>query len=982
MSGQLESALVLQLTDAIKWESALGPVDATGQLTQVDPNAPLDTTQYARRDRELAYRDLINAAAVVKVSLQTETVWNAADIRPDLQGLTTEVLPPTPGDLGRVNSQVVHVKHASVPKDALDTDKDLAGRDALLFEVLSRACQIFSDPPLTPNDSTGTNIPGVTAWSLADAVAGRHDINSALPLNRDLFRNPDQNLTDRDNQIAAYVSRLVQILKNPFAFANRLYVHIAGADEREVEVYTLSRIYFRVGTLYNPGDEVFFQTQWYRALTITATTPTDAVTWLPIDGPTIRVFAAEPAYPGRNQFVYNTVLKTLQWISESASTVHTPQIYALSIIGAIPGQTITTVPQVPQPSDAQFWRQKAGRITYDGTIAQQLRGLHDTSGVHSGVQQVDTVGLTAAGPLSIPFDVPLSAKTKYRFSALVRPSQTIDIPGGNNIVALSGTLQGVTFSGLFAPAALPGKPVPYNIPLPAGNWSVALSYTNLATPTTGFGTKIRLNGVDILEDTSPLLFQDALGAPLPPGQLVESSPVQFTTNGGQNTLELIWTYGNGQLHVRTLTLESRDVKIGRYAITLDVADGSGSVLTTHGTDIPSVDSSGERDIHAVMPFEFTPVRSTSAPTVIMNWLPTPNAMPLQVRQVNLERVDHVFPVPEVGGFLSWKQECMDRAERSALSAYNTLLSNIRQFALPTPDFTVDGTLWNKTSTEKWMSAIETYEPRLREETNVSSVALGRQYLVSSGSVVYNSGTFATGTKFFGTNVSDFSASPGAQIDQVGAFRLSFPGNIGRPALIPLGLYFDDKDVKQANPTVAQIPMVVALQPWMIEAGIYVAQPEFWSPEVVTTGLTVQPPVPDIYPDTLDAVGGFAEGSLDDWILKDTVTSKIVFNKGTLFNAVIAGSAGTQSGTNIVAFGTGALLDVIISGNAGTQSGTMSISFGTGTLADVVFTTGTLASTGTSSISFSAGTLATVTVDGGSYSDDGTFSGGFSSGAYA
>ncbi len=179
MSGQLESALVLSLVDSIKWESALGPVDATGVMTSVDPAAPIDVTKYSRRDRELAYRDLINATAILKVSLETETIFNSTPIRPKVQGLTTEIMPDTRGDLGLVNSQVVHVKNSSLPIDALAVDKDLAGRDALLFEVLARACQTFSTPPLTPNDLNGTAIPGVTAWSQAEGLENRFDANPA-----------------------------------------------------------------------------------------------------------------------------------------------------------------------------------------------------------------------------------------------------------------------------------------------------------------------------------------------------------------------------------------------------------------------------------------------------------------------------------------------------------------------------------------------------------------------------------------------------------------------------------------------------------------------------------------------------------------------------------------------------------------------------------------------------------------------------------
>ena len=979
MSGQLESALVLSLVDAIKWESALGPKDCTGVMTTVDPAAPLDITKYARRDRELAYRDLINAVAVLKVSLEVETVFNSTPIRPKVEGLTTEIMPPTQGDLGLVNSQVVHVKNSSLPIDALSVDKDLAGRDALLYEVLARACQVFSTAPLTPNDSNGTLIPGTTAWSQAEALATRHDINPALPVDTNLFKYADRHLANRDNEIAAYVSRLCQILKNPFAFADRLYVRIDNVNERELEIFSLIRVYWDSTKTYLPGDEVYHATSWWRAQQFTTSEPDqDTADWTAIDTQTERIYQADPNLLGRNRIVYDTALKTLQWFSESLAEVHMPQIYALSIPGPQIGQFITTVPAIPEAKDAEFWRQKAARITYKGTLASHVDGYHDTSGIQTGVTQADTTGLTGPGDLVFPFVANLEKDLKYRFSALVKPSQEVAILGGYNQIALVGTLSGVTFTGGYKPATgVEGNPVPFSISLPAGGWELTLEYTDLNAETNGFGTKITNNGNVIMEDASPLLFQNANGIKYSVGQLLNSNPIIFTSPGGINNINIQWTYGDGLFHIRTLTFASRDLKIARYSMRVDVHDTSGnSIISDIGTLIPTVDTWGERDTYNVMPFEFVANQNLSNPDIELKWQPEDFQLPIQVRQVQLEEIVSLDPIPEFGGFLSWKQECLYRAFRSVNTAHISYISNTPDL----PDFTTNGTIWNKLSTDSWMQAIETYQPRLRNIPNVTEIIDGKQYKVVGGYAVYNGGTYTDGLKFYGTTATSI-LTYGGQVDQQGAFILSYPGHIGKPALLPLGLSYNNNSIVQANDTAKQSPVLTVCQPWMIEAGIYVAHPDFWSPETVTTDLEIIAEPLDRYPDTLAMVPGFREGQYDPIVYEDEGAMVVEAWSGSFAMTLHETSGGTHSGTTYIEAWTGSLASVVTEISGGTHSGTIGIEAWSGSLVTLVTEISGGTHSGTTYIEAWTGSLHTISVDGGSYEEDGSMSVGFDTGAY-
>ena len=829
MGNQLESALIIELADAIKWGASLAPIPADGSLTDVDPNATLDATKYARRDRELLYRDVVNATAIVRVAIHADTVWNATTIKPGVQGITTGNLPYVAGDTGAVNSTVVHVKNVSIPKDALSTDKDLFGRDQLIFEVLVKVCQIFSDPPLA---TSGANITGVTAWSQAEGVDYGVQPSPSLPLNRDAFKKSDVTLTERDNQVAAYAATLCQVLKNPFAYATRLYVQVTGTDARDAEVYSLIRVYFVPGTSYEVGQQVFYQTGWYEALVPTSNLPT-TTDWMPIPAPSQRIFTAEPALPFRNRIIYDTELQTLQWFRETSETVQMPQLFALSIPGIFYNQTVVTVPAVPERKDTQFWRQKAARLNYSGTMCTPIVSIPDTTIIGSGVVQTDTVGLTAPGVLDVPFRTALQQGHRYRISALMKPSQVVEIFGAHNLLGVPGTNNGVDFSGVYQPTpTLPGQPIKYSVVLPAGNWFCQFEYTNLSGVTPSFGVRVDVDNITVKDDAAPFGFVDGSGNPLPNGTLVMSDLVPFTSTGLAQLMAVTWTRGVGLLSIHKLRFFSNDNIEGEYYFQAQVMDGTNTVVSAV---TPTMESTGRKGILEIAHFDFDAVVNSSNPHVRLTWLTSPN-LPIQFRQFSLCELNQTLATPGIEGFEAFKWDCIRRAERSALAAFAEH-ARTAQFGT-VPDFSLDGTQWNAFSSDAWMSFIEANEPRLRELDNVDEVVIGRQYVVagSAGSVVYNGATYTTGQTFFGTNVPNFTAGPGAALDQIGAFRLSLPADLGSPSLLPLGLGYDDTGtgfVSQANDPIDQVPTIVALQPWMVEAGIYVVQNEFQSPMVLS-----------------------------------------------------------------------------------------------------------------------------------------------------
>jgi hypothetical protein len=858
--NQVESALVIRLRETIPWESSL-EIASQGTLTSLDPSAALDSRKYLRRDRELAFRDLIGAAAVAEVSLRVSDAWNYEAIKPRLQGPSRSDLVNNPVEqtFNGTAASVRHVGYTSIPFDAAHyTDRDLYGRDAILYQTLAAACAIFDDPPVLPIDMAGT-IPQVTAWSLAEGVALHADINPSLPLSRNVFKMPDQNLADRDNQVAGYVAQIVQVLKDPFAHANRIYVAVEVVDAREPEIYVLARTYWVAGN-YLAGDEVYYQTSWYRALTGTGNAPT-SVDWEAIDGPTLRNFVPEPALPNRNRIVYDTSAKTLQWFREITSQVHVPQIAALSIPGIAVGQTLDTLPQIPEPKDAQFWRAKAAQIIPQGdSLTDEMFVPFTASDIAvGGYIQSSAASLTV--PSGIAFTLPETLQAgEHRVSILVDPSPVVDLMGAQNVQGTSGTLGGATYdvnpvavqagvqylvvggsgvsyagstylpnqsftalSGTTAYAPLGGSELRqfasvWKLSLPVGAWRASVEYTNLTGTTTGFGIRALYSPpsgdpVTVIQDTieQPFVYGN--------GTLAQSVPVGFDVLTTDEFLfPIYWTYGDGQLQIRRLIFESNQIDHGHFIM-----------AGTLGGDICPLDVLAKTGQPDVLVFEFS-TGSVFSPVLSVNFTGEP-LLPVKFSEFSVQAMGTYAPTPNTGNFQGWRQEMTERAVREV---QNSFMLSVRAFGTNTPDFrNADGT-WDESSTERYMAFIEVFQPRLREMPDIQDgdIRPGFQYEVELGTIVYDSVSYAVGQQFYGTEDGGVNFTGGGTLKQVGAFKRAEPGHLGKATILPHSLMFDLQTNKAVIATTGSnaFPELATLQPWMMHVGLYSVHPEFWMPE--------------------------------------------------------------------------------------------------------------------------------------------------------
>lgn len=821
---QLETALLVTLRNTLRWDSGLATIDSSGTYSGTlhapdTETKPFSSGDYQRRDRELAWLDTRNAAAVVEVSLEAADVWNASVLRPRMQGPQIGHLTASPQDMSAPGmlSKVVHVTNASIPVDALQVDRDLASRDVVIYETLYNAIRnLFVAPPIT---SSGAALAPLTAWSFANGTEAQKDISTALPLNRDLFRDPDMNLADRDNQMAGYVAQLCQLLKNPFAFADRLYVAAYGIDPREVEVYALIQEAFEPGHTYLEGDEIYYQGIIYRVRTGVGTTsdvPWDSPwAWEIVPAPRLRIWACEPALPGRNRFVYDTESLTLQWFREKTDFTHVPQLFALSIPGIFSGQSLATIAQIPERKDGQYWRQKAAHIIPSGGTLTDLYTLPNTASFMTTGFTVQPTGVSLTVPSagSVWFPSPATnlhteilPPGNYRVTALVEPNSTVELPGAENAQGISGTLGGLTFPGY--------TKVSFPLGLPPTQWAVEFDYTNLTGSTDGFRMVADVDGAIVFDDTAPFYFNDSNGDPLPNGQLVTSNAFPIFPSGAKQVFGLAWTGGVGDLHIRTVRFKSEAFTQGRYRL-------SG----TFAGSVAFVDVIGDNRVPGVMAWDFRTV-AASQNDFQVTW-EKDSEIPLRFLRFDMASMGTNDPTPNAQGFASYRNDCLVRAARSAQQAFAE--SIYAGTAVPT--FLSDGSIWDTDASDRWMATIEQAEPRLRQLDNIQpdEIRLGRQYQVSSGSLIYEGYGYGPGESFVAVTDETYIWDTAGTVNQVGAWQRSRSTHLGRPAIAPAGIYFDytSGTIIPANGPALNVPELVTLQPWMIEAGFYSSQPDFW-----------------------------------------------------------------------------------------------------------------------------------------------------------
>ncbi len=489
----ISSASILPVTGRIAWRDAR-PSGPDG-LTAVSLTSGIDVLSYRQRDQELAYRDLVIAALLSQVALKVSDVWQFAPSRLQLPATVNGTLLTTPADIESPGplppGTVAQVKNSSVPLDAIDADKGLFNRDLVLHEALYRAAQVLIDNPVS---QLSPDMPAGDAWSVAEGAYNQlASVGFNLPLDVALFKRPDTNLAARDNELAAFIAQMQEVLSDVFAHAQRLYVKVPGA---EPETYVLL-------------------------------TDTDEQ----------RVWGAFPHLPdGRLQIVYNKAAKTVAWLAEDPIASN-PAAQALSV--PVTTGNLDVIAMTPPRPDSDFFRQKAARIAtrpYTDRLIFQSSApqLFLTAG---GIYQPEAVLIPINGGVTFSFPV-IVPPGCVRLGILVMPSRFTHILGFLNVDRVAdGTAY--TF-----PA--PGS-VTYTVPLPAGRLLLSLNLTDKLQRTPAFTVAIEAGG--------NLVFDGAFTFNQAPGTSVNTQSFEVDSPGGNVDIVITWRGGEGQLTLNSLTFE-------------------------------------------------------------------------------------------------------------------------------------------------------------------------------------------------------------------------------------------------------------------------------------------------------------------------------------------------------------------------------------------------------------------------------------------
>jgi hypothetical protein len=490
----IQSASILPITERLSWGRAVPPGDT---LTPVSASGPVDVVAYRNRDQELAYRDLIVASLIAKVAVGIGDVWQFATARPQIPAAVAGELIYSGADAPAGASPagpVTHVNNASIPLDAAYVDQQLYARDIVLYEALRRTAEVLEDVPLTALAPTLT---ASEAWSLADGVQRTlASVGFNLPLNVDLFRQPDTDLAGRDNQLAAFIARLQLAMADVFSRATRLYVRAPG---REAEVYAL----------------------------VTATA-------------TERLWKAYPLLPtGRLQIRYDVATKTVVWLGEEPVAAN-PVPQALTV--PVAGGNLSVVASVPARPDSEFYRQKAARLLtrpYADRVIFQT-GSPQLYVVSGGLYQPDSILLTnptTAGNavFSLPLLVPPGC---VRVGVHLVLSRYLTVLGFLNRTRVAdGTAVTLTAAGT----------IYYDLPLPAGRLRMSLELTDKTAATPAFDVEVTAG--------SNLAFDGAFTFNQAPGTAVTTQEFELdVTTPGTVTIAIRWLGGAGQLTLNQLNL--------------------------------------------------------------------------------------------------------------------------------------------------------------------------------------------------------------------------------------------------------------------------------------------------------------------------------------------------------------------------------------------------------------------------------------------
>lgn len=803
-----------------------------------------------------------------------------------LQSNTVDLNPNQPSNALGGATGVEYVDNSNVPQDAALTDQDLYRRDLALYEVLTVADQIFvqlqnawsvaSASPTIPTTLNGTTpISGVTlndAWSqaLADGTLAMPGFGQRW--SPDVYADADQYLAWRDNVLAAYAaelsSKLASVLNAtadlnvlsvigsenpiivnasqhlpddpippypdpsvtttdtpqalrpmpptwlvnyngyfaPLQTANRLLLRVSDSQVDSYVAPNTSNLNFQLGSLqYDYVGGVSTPVLRFNDTEYTSLDGNVAQARLPRNEAEVYLLTTEDtryrtftAYPtagnSARTLVYDKLLATIRWYPHSPQDVMVPQPAGPTVIGTRPTQSVQLLGSAPYGLDAEYWRQKAAQVqaTQCHERSSQYLNFPTQSGIPSTYAEVSAVPVvlsTQAGIFTLAgafrfeslyvYALARAAQSQWmQFNFLVTPARSWYRHSNTwNQTASSGAIS-VNSSGMFLPPAnatnsyqLPTN-VPqavWNINVPSGAYNLFFEWYDVNSAPVPLNFTVRWNGQIIF--TGPWLATA-------PNALGNSPVVQFfAASSATGTISLTWdspVTSTGVFITRLNFALVGNAVPAEYALNATFYDNDSSASLLNQMPGQNFRFLGMLGVPEVLSTDWIDIAQVDQRTVMnaqLAMLDQPD-IALALTGVEVRTRIKIDPMSNWEAFQPYKDQCLAQALSSIQSKYASRAQATEIRAGASPNYT-----WTATTTSGWLAPLAYAEPRLNL-----------------------------------------------------AFRQARPGDVGRPALVPAGVYFNGTGIVALNGPLAAIPTLSPWQPWMAPLNFPVAMEDFWTVE--------------------------------------------------------------------------------------------------------------------------------------------------------
>lgn len=501
-----------------------------------------------------------------------------------------------------------------------------------------------------------------------------------------------------------------------------------------------------------------------------------------------RKFSALPFMPnGCRSLVYDKWLSQVRWYSNVTQDIMMPAGPSDEMVASRQGQTLEFIGMSPQGADSEYWRQKAAQIQVSPCHERTVQHLsfpakdgipytYDIakySPITVGDNRVIFTTASAARVENLPvYSVSGQSRSQWlQVNFLVEPARTWYQHANTWSQSDTTGIVSVDAFGMVLPPASVSNAYQLATNIPTGAWMLNL-------PAGSYD--IYFEWTDLNGDSVPLSFTVRWNS-----QIIHNGQWSGVANALQLSPACRVTVTDTTPGLLTLTLNgprrTSGVRVSRFKIaragTPDPVDYRFNLSlydSDSGEDLSDKlnqtfrfsGAIGVGDVISSAWINISDVGDRETLSCELRLLDAPDVA-IAVTDVELRTRIKVDALSDWRSYSSFRESCLAAALNGIQSKYsaNPPISELR------PN---NGTGWDSDTTAKWLEQLVEDEPRL-----------------------------------------------------LLAFRQAAPGDIGRPALVPAGVYFDGAQVISTGAIADCTPTLEPWQPWMKALNFPVAMEDFW-----------------------------------------------------------------------------------------------------------------------------------------------------------